>query len=342
MTCESNQAKPDLGGIHELLFGASKALALKLAIEIDVFTMIASGNTTLESLSKATKMSVAGASALVNALCGLGFLTKQSTQYHLTQTSETFLVRGIPTYYGDSYLDALLPWAWALDSLAVQAIKTGQGVGKDITTPDSRELWRSWTAAHAVFYERIAVQARSMWEDLSPIYRVPANAQILDVACGHAVWTLVLLQDGIAKSLTLVDQYPEVLDIAWKLAEMMGVRDRIELKERSVFSLDINPSQYDIAYIGGILYLFSLDEIIAILRSVQQTLKVGGVVIANTMISDEERSKAVGPLIQGLRRCLYNGRNVPTFSEYSRAFREAGYEEVCQHKDVFVLGKKLR
>ena len=174
---------PNLDTIHDLLHSASKALILKTAIELDVFTVIHNGYNSLGSISEATQCSKRGISALLNALCPLGFLAKSGDKYALTPTSDAFLVRAKSTYYGDSYLDALLTWGWELNSNITESIRTGDGVDKDITRQKALELWLSWCGAHSLFWPRIAEEARAMWRLLN--IRIDASpVRILDMAFG--------------------------------------------------------------------------------------------------------------------------------------------------------------
>lgn len=220
-----NTPSPTLDTIHDLLHSSSKALILKTALELDVFTVIHNGNNNLVTISEATQCSERGIHALLNSLCPLGFLTKSGDKYNLTPTSNAFLVRDKSTYYGDSYLDALLTWGWELNSKITESIRTGVGVDKDITRLKAVDLWLSWCEAHSLFWPQIAQEAREMWHRIN--VNVGANpVRILDMACGHGVWGFALAQDNPNVHVTALDLYSEVIAVATKNATAMGVKEQ--------------------------------------------------------------------------------------------------------------------
>jgi len=95
---------PSLDVIDELDGWGLKYTVVRLALELDIFTTIATGHRTLEEIAAAVCASKRGARILLDALCPLGFLRKSQGVYSLTPTAEAFLVRGKPTYCVDLYL----------------------------------------------------------------------------------------------------------------------------------------------------------------------------------------------------------------------------------------------
>src|SRR5262249_47044357 len=82
------------------LWSARAALTVMAAVELDVFTAIAEGNKTAAAVAKAIKASKRGVERLLDALAGLGYVTKRGQQIALTPVSDTFLVRTKPSYIG--------------------------------------------------------------------------------------------------------------------------------------------------------------------------------------------------------------------------------------------------
>jgi methyltransferase family protein len=88
---------PSFGVIDEVNTLDLKVTVLKTAMELDVFTTIASGHQHLEEIAHATCSSVRGMRVLLDALCPLGLLSKSRDLYALTPTAETYLVRTEPS-----------------------------------------------------------------------------------------------------------------------------------------------------------------------------------------------------------------------------------------------------
>ena len=76
--------------------------ALKAAIELEVFTAIGEGNTTVPAIAKRCQTSERGMRILCDYLTIMGMLTKQGNEYALTQDSATFLDQRSPAYLGSA------------------------------------------------------------------------------------------------------------------------------------------------------------------------------------------------------------------------------------------------
>src|SRR5262245_6068080 len=100
--------------------------ALKGAIDLDVFTAIAEGNTTAKALAECRQASEGGMCILCDFLSVTGFLTKAGGKYELTPDSAMFLDRRLPSYVGGS-IDFLLSqtMAQAFEDVAAAVRKGG-------------------------------------------------------------------------------------------------------------------------------------------------------------------------------------------------------------------------
>jgi hypothetical protein len=74
--------------------------ALKAAIELEVFTAIGEGNTTVSAIANRCQTAERGMRILCDYLTIMGMLTKTDNQYALTLDSATFLDKRSPAYLG--------------------------------------------------------------------------------------------------------------------------------------------------------------------------------------------------------------------------------------------------
>src|SRR5271167_474286 len=84
--------------IFETLNAYQRSGALHAAIELDLFTAIAEGNTAARTIAARIKGSVKGTRVLCDYLTVMGFLTKLRDDYSLTPVSSVFLDRNSPAY----------------------------------------------------------------------------------------------------------------------------------------------------------------------------------------------------------------------------------------------------
>src|SRR5512145_518081 len=102
MTTPAQNRKPDPGLIFDTILSFQRSAALKAAIELQLFTHIARGANSVETLATAAKASARGIRILCDYLTICGLLEKNGSQYALTLDSAVFLNRDSPAYMGDT------------------------------------------------------------------------------------------------------------------------------------------------------------------------------------------------------------------------------------------------
>src|SRR4051794_32012579 len=83
--------------------------ALRAAIELDLFSLMAAGRQTASELAEACQAAPRGVRILADYLTILGFLRKQGDRYELTEDTRLFLDRKSPAYVGDAARFLLSP-----------------------------------------------------------------------------------------------------------------------------------------------------------------------------------------------------------------------------------------
>src|SRR5271154_4329082 len=91
---------PSPGIVFDTLQAYQRSVALRGAIDLDLFTAIADGNHSLSAIAARIKASEKGTRVLCDFLTMMGFLGKQGSEYTLTPDSAAFLNRHSPAYMG--------------------------------------------------------------------------------------------------------------------------------------------------------------------------------------------------------------------------------------------------
>src|ERR1700686_600052 len=94
----SSQPTPAL--LFDTINAHQRTEAIKAAIELSLFTAIATGHTSTQEIAQACGASERGTRILCDFLVIIGFLTKQDGQYGLTPDSAMFLDQNSPAYMG--------------------------------------------------------------------------------------------------------------------------------------------------------------------------------------------------------------------------------------------------
>src|SRR5262245_55280476 len=92
--------EPNPAVIFETLNAYQRTAALRAGIELGVFTEVAQGANTDETLASRCKASRRGVRILCDYLTVIGFLTKSDGKYGLSVDSAVFLDRRSPAYMG--------------------------------------------------------------------------------------------------------------------------------------------------------------------------------------------------------------------------------------------------
>src|SRR5260370_37055980 len=100
MSTASQPQAPSPAIICDTLNSYQRTAALRGAIDLNVFTIIAEGSKTSRAISGRIGASEKGTRVLCDFLTVIGFLTKQGNEYSLTQDSAVFLNRQSPAYMG--------------------------------------------------------------------------------------------------------------------------------------------------------------------------------------------------------------------------------------------------
>jgi len=329
---------PSLDIIYDLEYGVWKASVLKTALELDLFTQIAKGHRALKDIVKATQCNERGLRILLDALCPLGLLSKSEGEYTLTPTSEAFLVRGKPTFYGDWCLQTQL--AWKVRSRAAEAVRTGIAVGGDFSKPDTAEQWAADYAPVLITWPGKAERAKEIWETLGVTRETMPGLHILDAACGPGIKSFVLAQADPSARVTALD-FPKMLEVAARVAEAMGVKEQVAFHSGNVLVAEFGADQFDIILFGLILYYFNPEQLRGILRRAYKALRPGGLLVINEYIADEARCQAEIALMVAFQLFLFAPESkVYTFSEYREILEQVGFTNATQHGDALVSARK--
>jgi C-methyltransferase len=325
---------PSLAAIDDLDWWGLKYIAVRLALELDIFTTIVAGHSKLEEIAGKIRASERGTRILLDALCPLGLLRKTQGDYSLTQTSEAFLVRGKPTYCAEAYLVL-----WRGRDKLMQAVRTGTAT-LDIPSPEAEEMWANYAAADLLTWSQSAETTRERWTQLGITKDTRQGWLVLDAACGSGVGSFVLAQTDPNTRVIAFD-FPKVLAIASQVAEKMGVREQASFHPGNLLTDEFPAEQFDVILFGAILYYFKPDDVIAILRKAHHALKSDGLVVIRSLIADEERCKNEMALVLALE-LLHDASHgeVYTLSEYKAFLENVGFTDVSQRGEFLISAKK--
>ncbi len=313
--------------IFDTLNGYQRTNALRGAIDLDLFTAIADGNTTLPAISARIQASEKGTRVLCDFLTILGFLTKQNGQYGLTQDSAVFLNRKSPGYMGSiaNFIgDTRLTDNFRDIAAVVRkggTLADGQG-----TVEANNPLWVGFAKSMApVMFMPAELMAKLLGADAAPKWKV------LDIAAGHGVFGITIAKHNPNAQIVAQD-WEAVLAVATENAQKAGVAARHSTIAGDAFEVDFGAG-YDVALLTNFLHHFDVPTNEKLLRKVHQALAPGGRVLTLDFVPNEDR---VSPAIHATFSMMMLGTtpagDAYTFSEYGRMFKNAGFARSELHE----------
>lgn len=332
MTISNSSSIPTMGAILEADEQGTVVTALKTAMELDVFEIVAKGAQSVEEIAGVASCSVRGMSVLLDALCVKGLLDKNNGYYSLTPTSETYLVRSGRGYCVPIYL----AWLQARENF-IDFVRTGKAT-LDLTSPEAEEIWASYAAPDRVRLPELVEIVTRRWSNSGILSRIKTGAHILDIGCGSGFKSFSLLQLDPSAHVTGVDS-PKVLEVTKDIADMMGVASRVTLQKGDL-EHELAANTYDVVIIGSLLHYFDAASATDILRSAHRAMKESGIIVIYAKAADEERKTDPSLLSMiDVSNCAPFARHY-TFSEYKSILEDAGFRDATQTEIVIISAVK--
>ena len=322
----ASQSQPSPQLFFETINAFQRSAALKGAIELDLFTAIAEGKKTAESIALRCQASQRGVRILADYLTVIGFLTKSGDQYDLTPDTAAFLNRHSPAYMGGAVGFLLYPeHVKRYDSVA-DAVRQGGTVFEEdtISTPD-HEMW-------VTFAESMGKLQTLTSELLANVLHVE-NAQrlkVLDLAAGHGMFGVTLAKRNPHAEIVAQD-WANVLGVAKKNAEQAGVAARWKALPGSAFDVNFG-KDYDLVLVTNFIHHFDKATAEKLLKKINASLTPNGRVAILEFIPNEDRVSPPMPATFPLTMLVgTEGGDAYTHSEYQQMLNEAGFHKEELH-----------
>jgi 2-polyprenyl-3-methyl-5-hydroxy-6-metoxy-1,4-benzoquinol methylase len=294
--------------------------ALRAAVELDLFTLLAAGQQTAAQLASACQASPRGVRILADYLTIIGFLRKHNDQYELTPDSEVFLNRRSPAYVGgavDFLLTAELRECFRLLPAAVR--RGGTAVSKEGTVSHDNPIWVAFARAMAPLMQ---LPARLLADLVGGDARQPLR--VLDVAAGHGLFGITLAERYPQSHITALD-WPNVLAVAADNARRAGVAERHTLRPGSAFEIDWG-GPYDIVLLTNFLHHFDLPTCEQLAAKAYAALAPGGRALTLDFIPEPDRITPPSTAAFALTMLATTAHGEAyTFAEYRQFFSRAGF-----------------
>ncbi len=306
--------------MFETLGGFQRSMALKGAIDLDLFTHIAEGATSAAELARRAGASEKGVRVLCDFLTVIGFLTKSGGAYRLTTDSAVFLNKHSPAYLGGvaNFIAHPTQVAHCLDMAAV--VRKGGSVAGGHTLEPDDPVW-------VEFARSMMLLAAFTAGAVAGIVARPGSPQrVLDIAAGSGMFGIEILKRNPAAEVFALD-WTSVLELAAENACQAGVAERYRQIPGSAFEVDFGGG-YDLILLPNFLHHFDAPTNVGLLGKVRAALKPGGSVAVVEYAPNEDRISPPVPAIMSLSMlATTEAGDAYTVRELEEMLREAGFSQ---------------
>jgi 2-polyprenyl-3-methyl-5-hydroxy-6-metoxy-1,4-benzoquinol methylase len=310
-------SQPSPFQIFNALNAYQQTMALKGAIELELFTHIADGATPATEIARRCNAAERGVRILCDFLTVSGFLVKHGGDYGLTVESAAFLSKRSPTYIGSIAGFLAHPRHTGHFQDMAAAVRQGGSVDAGNMGPED-PVWVEFARAMAPLMRILAgIVAPMVAETGRPM-------KVLDIAAGHGLYGIAVAAHNPAAEIVAVD-WRNVLDVAIENARHAGVASRYRTVPGSAFEVEFGQG-YDVALVPAFLHHFDPSTNVRLLTKIRGSMNPGArLAILETMPNDDRVSPPSEAKFSMMMLCTTPAGDAYTFRELEQMCREAGF-----------------
>jgi hypothetical protein len=310
------------------------------AVEMELFTDLATGPQSLESIRARIGLHPRSARDFLDALVALGFLSRMNGEYSNTPETDTFLDKRKPSYIG-GMLEMANNRLYGFWNNLTEALRTG--------LPQNEV-----SSGGAPVFEALYADPARLKSFLGAMTGISHNANMAIASKfpwgGHRTFADVgAAQGDLAVQIALAN--PHLSGIGFDLAkvgpifkeyvEKNGLTGRLGFIAGSFFEQEL--PRADVILMGHILHDWGIDDKRMLIRKAYEAVPEGGALIVYESIIDDDRSKNAFGLMMSLNMLI----ETPAGFDYTGAdcqgwLKEAGFRETrVEHlagPDSMVIG----
>lgn len=306
---------PDASGLLALNFGFARARVLNTALELGVFTLLASESRDATALAEVLGCSHDGTERLLAALVELGLLAETvAGHYAVTPASEAYLVRGGAGYLGQHFAEVMGQWKrW--ESLT-DVVRSGCSAG-DLGNLWARGAHPGMFAGNFPLTIRLAHQAAKQ-------VQVPAGGRVLDFTAGGGEWGIALALHHPGVTCTAHDE-PALLSVARTRVAEFGLSDRFSFVSADFAAPPFPDAHFDVVVLTQAGRFIGQEAAGQLLHECARMLRPGGQVLIADILKNPSGNLASSRSMLNLSLLVNTRRGrILERSEYFACLADAG------------------
>jgi predicted O-methyltransferase YrrM len=287
------------------------------AAELDLFTAIADGYSTVERIAEKNGLSGRPLARVLDCLVTFGYLAKDGDDYSLTEEGAAMSSR-----HSASSLPMILHMSrlWDTWSGLTRIVQKGPGSESELPKVMDQDSRRAFIGAMHVI-------GRTLSEEIAGSLDLSGFHKLLDIGGGSGTYTIAFLKKNPKLQAVLFD-LEDVIGMARERLESEGLIDRTVLVPGDFYQDEL-PGGCDAALLSAIIHQNSPEQNLELYRKIFRALEPGGIVIIRDHIMNESRTwPPEGALFAINMLVNTRGGDTYTIGEVEKTLGEAGFVDI--------------
>ena len=323
--------------LQNLIYGHKQSGTFRAAIELDLFTKISQGASSIPEIATGLGLSALNAERLVVACTAMGLLEKDGADYRNAPDVERFLVKGKVTYIG--------PWL-LFNGWDFERWKDLAGILRSDSPPKVLGLYESLTDDMAsVYHEATYTVGLGAGMLFARDVDLSRRSLILDLGGGSGAYCIAAIQKYPHMKAIVLDFEP-VCKVTREFISQWGMQGQISTHPGD-FTRDPLPRGADIMIMASNLPQYNEKVLERVLQKAYEALVPGGEfhVVGETL--DNDKSGPLGPALWGMHEALFGSEGrAHSEKEVIGYLKKVGFVDTQVHPFVpgsltRIAGKKL-
>lgn len=314
--------------LQGLMTGFWISKVLFTGVELGVFDELAKGPASAEILGYRLRLNPNSLERLMNALVALGLLSKTDGRYINTEETESYLVRGKPSYLGGQ-VEHLSQLHWRLWQYLPDAVRENSPRVQQVFGPvfPILEAVSADPQRLRAFVQGIHNMSVPAAEEIVNAFDFSQFQRLIDVGGGSGALAIAAATKWPNLE-CLVFELPAVCEIAQEHIRQYPVSDRVRVQPGDFFERETMPNDADAMVLGWVLRDWPAHESQLILKNCYHALKPGGVVLVCEKLLDESRTGPLQTTLMDLQALVSTEGQERTWKEYEGWLESAGFSNI--------------
>lgn len=321
----------DVREISQIAYGFMASKALFAALNLDVFTRLASGPKSLEALAAEADIVASRLRTLLTACVSLGLLERDDGGYRNSPASQAYLVRSAPMYFGDYY-------RFQIDRQIYPAF---QNLDRALRGDRIDFYGLMGDAAEAESFSR-AQHSGSLGPAhvLTKLVNLSECERLLDVGGGTGAFAISLCRRYPAMSATIID-FPGIRPLAERLATEARLADRVTFLEGNALTSEW-PDHQNVVLMSYLLSAVAEEDGRRLIARARRVLKPGGQLVLHDFMTEDDRRSPTSAALWLLAAVLMDP-DAPALTPawLSQVVTESGFTDISVADVIPTITKVL-